>query len=151
MGIALDGNGHMFVADPDYVKEFTTSGSTVNANLITGTYPCDLAFDGSGNLFVDDYVTGTSEYTSAGVLVKANLAPGGMSIALDGRGNLFVSGADASVPSPVGEYTTSGTVINASLITGLYSPCGVAIEQTPEPVTLSLLALGGLALLKRRK
>ena len=47
----------------------------------------------------------------------------------------------------IGEYTTSGSVVNASLVTGLRTPNGIAVTPTPEPSTLALLGAGGLALL----
>jgi hypothetical protein len=40
------------------------------------------------------------------------------------RGQIFVG--EGSV---VGEYTTSGAVVNASLITGLYDPAGLAVDN----------------------
>ena len=51
----------------------------------------------------------------------------------------------------VSEYTTSGSVVNASLITGLSNPLGIAIAaDAPEPGTLALLGLG-LAVFAIRK
>ena len=114
LGIASDGNGHLFVAESSLgaIGEYTTSGGTVNTALITTGlyYPVALAYD-DGDLFVADQIKGVSEYTTAGVLVHSNLAPGfnqPCSIALDGRGNFFVGGPEGSLTVPIGEYTTSG-------------------------------------------
>jgi hypothetical protein len=62
-------------------------------------------------------------------------------------------------PQAVGEYdATTGTAINASLITGLSGPWDFAIPAStapvPEPSTLSMMAVAGVALLgvmRRRK
>jgi hypothetical protein len=48
----------------------------------------------------------------------------------------------------VSEYTTSGDVVNLNVITGLGTPHGIVV--VPEPSTLILAALGGLALLAWR-
>ncbi len=47
----------------------------------------------------------------------------------------------------IGEYTTSGAAVNASLVsTGLYYPGGIAVSQsTPEPSTLALLCVGAMS------
>ncbi len=59
---------------------------------------------------------------------------------------LFV--ADAGLGT-VGEYTTAGQVVNASLISGLPLPVNLAI--IPEPSTWALLAMGAGALLLGRR
>ena len=144
--VALGGNGNIFVLNQaniadGSVGEYTTAGATVNASLITGVYdPRDLACDGNGNLYVAAGVV--YKYATSGVLESNNLAPGfsqACSIALDGRGDFFVGGPDASYAVPVGEYTTSGAVVNASLLTGFLYPSGLQVGQTPEPSTFALL------------
>jgi hypothetical protein len=51
----------------------------------------------------------------------------------------------------VGEYNLDGSSVNPRLITGLITPNGLAVLPTPEPSTLVLAALGGLALLAWRR
>ena len=47
----------------------------------------------------------------------------------DGKGDMFVTNADTgTIGGTVGEYTTSGAVINAALITGLNYPTGLALD-----------------------
>ncbi len=58
-------------------------------------------------------------------------------------GGIFVTNLDSNT---VGEYTTSGATVNASLITGLNVPIGIAVTPTsvsvPEPSTFVLMGLG---------
>ena len=67
---------------------------------------------------------------------------------LKGGSNLFVVNYANNMPGAgaIGEYTTSGATVNASLISGLNSPVFLAIVSTaspvPEPRSLTLLALG---------
>ena len=64
-------------------------------------------------------------------------------IAISGN-NLFVVN---TVAETIGEYTTSGATVNASLITGLVSPFGIAISPVPdEASTASLAGLSAAAL-----
>lgn len=51
----------------------------------------------------------------------------------------------------IGEYTTSGATVNASLVTGLVSPMGIAISPVPEPSSGALAGLGAAALWLRRR
>jgi hypothetical protein len=143
--VANEGNGT--------IGEYSTSGETLNASLVTGlASPCGIAVYGS-DLFVVNNGTGTiSEYTTSGTLVNASLVTG-----LDNPWGIAVSGTDLFVTNRygVGEYSTSGEILNASLVTGLWDVTGVAVVNTPEPSTLALLAVGAVSLLgyawRRRK
>lgn len=149
-GIAILG-GNLFVANVDYspitssspyngtIGEYTTSGQTVNASLISGFPPLLQPFGMviSGNqLFVANYgLNGlgfVGELTTSGSTVNASLISvtgGATGIAISG-GNLFVAnfGTGNLGQGSVGEYTTSGATVNASLITGLTDPTAVAIS-----------------------
>ena len=61
--------------------------------------------------------------------------------------NLFVANSGAGT---IGEYTTSGATVNASLISGLDTPLFIAVAAgppaIPEPSSLALLAVGLAAL-----
>jgi autotransporter-associated beta strand protein len=122
--------GQIFVeSDGDgTVGEYTTSGATVNASLLSGfNSPNNIAVSG-GNLFVTDDGNGRiGEYSTSGVAVNAFLVSGLNSpygIAVSG-GNLFAT--DRSTGT-IGEYTTSGALVNGSLVSGLHNPDGIAVS-----------------------
>ena len=151
--------GNIFVANSGNgtIGEYTTSGATVNASLISGlTVPLGIAVSG-GDIFVSSLgnaadATGAGligEYTTSGATVNASLISG-----LTGPRGIAVSGGDIFVnsQSKIGEYTISGTTVNASLISGA-GGVGIHVEATPEPSTLALASLGAASLLafRRRK
>jgi len=110
------------------IGEYTTSGATVNASLITGlSEPYGIAVSGS-NLFVTNRGSGTiGEYTTSGATVNASLITGlhdPVGIAVSGS-TLFVVNDDNGT---IGEYTTSGATVNASLVSGLNAPYGIAVS-----------------------
>jgi glucose/arabinose dehydrogenase len=135
------------------IGEYTTSGATVNASLISGlNQPFGIAVSGS-NLFVTNSAGGTiGEYTTSGATVNASLIAG-----LNHPFGIAISGSELFVVTENGngtivEYTTSGATVNASLISGLgVNVENIAIVSTvPEPDTLVLFGLGlsGLVLCK---
>ena len=110
------------------IGEYTTSGATVNASLVSGLdEPFGIAVSGS-DLFVADYGYGRiGEYTTSGATVNASLVSG-----LICPAGIAVSGPDLFVATPenstIGEYTTSGATVNASLVSGLSNPHGIAVS-----------------------
>ncbi len=116
-------SGQIYVASSagGYVGEYTTSGATVNASLISGLgYPWGMTWDGNANLYVAQEGSRTvGKYNLSGGIVNSSLisVPGDpMGVALDGAGHVFVYDG---LLNTVGEYTTSGATINSSLITGI--------------------------------
>ena len=147
---AMPGTAHaqIFVANNGSatIGEYTTSGATVNASLVSGlNNPSGIAASG-GDLFIANVGNGTiGEYTTLGGTVNASLVSG-----LNSPEGIAVSGGDLFVANyyggTIGEYTTSGATLNASLVSGLGGPIGLAVEDVPEPSTWAML-LGGLGLL----
>ena len=118
------------------VGEYTTSGATVNASLIStvpGAVPEGIAVSGS-DLFVASYFYGVAVYpTSGGTVYESLFGPEfPRGIAISGA-DLFVSSSyflpcdGIPLCNVIGEYTTSGAVVNGSLITGLSGPEGIAV------------------------
>jgi hypothetical protein len=159
IGIAVFGSD-LFVVNygSNSIGEYTTSGATVNADLISG-----LSDPGGGiavcgsDLFVVNVAGGyegygmIGEYTTSGAVVNASLVSG-----LYIPGAIAVSGSDLFVANfgPfgngwIGEYTTSGATVNTSLF-GLYAPEGIAVV-VPEPATGSLLLIAGARAFMRRR
>jgi hypothetical protein len=151
-GIAVSGSD-LFVANQTSgtIGEYTTSGATMNASLITRlTLPTGVAVSGS-DLFVADLFSGTiGEYTTSGATVNASLITG-----LPSPDAIAPSGSDLFVADINGieEYTTSGATVKASLIGGTATAYGIAIVPTPEPSTAILLAagLGSLSAVHRKR
>jgi DNA-binding beta-propeller fold protein YncE len=81
-------------------------------------------------------------------LISGLLNPIG--IAISGT-NLFVAnfGNGNANTGKIGEYTISGTTVNASLISGLDNPWGITV--VPEPNVLLLFALGVMQFPARRR
>jgi hypothetical protein len=115
------------------IGEYTTSGATVNASLLSGLYyPDQIAISGSDMFVVQDSNGTVGEYTTSGATVNASLITGltnPIGIAVSGS-NLFVSSDNNNTAGAgkIGEYTTSGATVNASLITGLFSPANLAVS-----------------------
>jgi hypothetical protein len=156
--LALSGTD-LFVlnAGNNTVGEYTTSGQTVNASLISGFTPSALAVSG-GYLFVVNQTNGTiGEYTTSGATINASLVtglPGGdYGLAVSGSELLVSQYGNAQLNAGSGSIyqynidAAQGTVTssNTSFITGLYEPRDIAFA-TPEPSTWAML-LGGLGLL----
>ncbi|HEY1601311.1 MAG TPA: hypothetical protein VGG64_17040 [Pirellulales bacterium] len=148
------GSSTEFVPGSGSIGEYNaTTGAVIHKTLVTGltsngnNYPVGIAVSG-GNLFVTN-LNSVAEYNaSTGALESSSLIPGVVApygIAAF-EGNLFV--VDAA-QSTIGEYTTSGSAVNASLITGLGSP--TAITVAPEPSTCVLLTTCAAALLLFRR
>jgi uncharacterized delta-60 repeat protein len=109
------------------VGEYTTSGATVNASLISGlSTPEGIAAVGSDLFVVNQGTNSIGEYTTSGATVNASLITGlvkPIGIAASGS-DLFVTNETGDT---IGEYTTSGATVNASLVTGLSHPRGIAV------------------------
>jgi hypothetical protein len=152
IGIAVSGS-NLFVANQasGTIGEYTTSGATVNAALVTvpPLFPHGIAASGS-DLFVDSTTNTIGEYTTSGATVNPALITG-----LNGPLGIAVSGSDLFVANnlsgTIGEYTTSGATVNPALITGLNGP--YLITVVPDPPTALLFGSGlvGLALAGRRR
>jgi len=162
-GLAVSGSD-LFVTYYDYpysgypgaIREFTTSGATVNTFPVSGSDVAGIVVSGS-DLFVAFDGSGTiGEYTTSGDTVNASLVSG-----LGYPNGIAVSGSDLfvtsdTVPQTIGEYTTSGANVNASLVSGsvLGFPEGIAVVPeavVPEPATGSLLLVAGAGILMRRR
>jgi len=154
--LALDGKGNIFEinAAAGTIGEFTASGAPVNTALISGlASPYGIALDGKGDLFVGSRFGGTvGKYTTGGTALNPSLIyAASTGLTEDGLGHLFI----ASQPSPffassdVGEYNQDGTVVNASLISGLGDVENlVVIVPEPSSVCLTIFAFSVFGVVK---
>ena len=146
-GIAISGTDIFVVNNGNNtIGEYTTAGDPVGSGTLVSTglsAPRGIAVSG-GNIFV---TSGNAilEFTLAGAPVGSGTL---VSSGLNGPMGIAISGTDVFVTnffnSTIGEYTTSGSTVNASLIS-VSLPDGIAV--IPEPSAWSLLAMGGAALL----
>lgn len=178
-GIAVDAWGNIWVADlRNRVQEFTSGGQflqSINSTAQNMYFNCPwgITFDSAGNVLVaDSQGWRVQRFTTAGELLQSFGAGGGdgsdsgCSLAVDPSGNIWVSDR-MHLFTDVYELSTDG-VYEGSLLPGYFhNPQGLAADASwhlwvadgdrlvelsvPEPGTVSLLAFGGLALLRRRR
>ena len=123
-----------FTGNSPRIGKYTTAGGVVAAPLITfpaGTQPLGIAIDGTDLYVVRCDIPGTVEkYTTLGTfvsgLVTSLAVPIG--IAVHG-GELFVTALGNSPgAATIGQYGTGGFVVNSSLVSGMHSPHGIAVQ-----------------------
>jgi len=127
-GIAVSGSDLFVLNDGNNsLAEYTTSGTLLNADLITGLNGPFTVVASGADLFITNFNTGTvGEYTTAGATVNANFISG-----LNSPEALWLSGSDffvANISGTVGEYTTTGATVNAAFVTGLNNPHGLVVS-----------------------
>src|SRR6476661_8857570 len=114
------------------VGKYTTSGATVNRNLVSGLLKPDGIAVSGDKLFVVDVSAGTiGEYTTSGAVVKRTLISGlhvPVGIAVSGE-FLYVTELFGGIGGigTVGKYTISGETVNAALISGMNVPKKITI------------------------
>ena len=143
-GIAVSGS-NIFVSNGTggTVGEYSTSGATVNPALASVlSFPVGMAVSGSDLFVADYYYPGAiGEYTlgatpgtlasSRPSLISGLGAYNPLGIAMSGA-DLFIVNQTAGT---ISEYTTSGDLISASLVSGLNSPTAIAVCGTDLFVT----------------
>jgi beta-lactam-binding protein with PASTA domain/sugar lactone lactonase YvrE len=127
-GVAVDGAGNVFIADPGNQRVVEVSPGGVQTVVpATGlTQPQSVAVDGSGDLFISDYANNAVvEITSGGVQTTVNATslsqPQG--VVVDGAGNVFI--ADSGNHQVV-EIDTVGQI--ELPVTGLVTPSALAVD-----------------------
>ena len=113
------------------IGEYSNSGAPIKPSFLTGLGqlgPTAIVVLPGGNLLVANETKNTiSEYSSTGAAIDNSL------ISVFSPKAIAVSGTDMFVTSAngtVNEYSTSGTLENGPLISGLNSPLGIAVSDT---------------------
>jgi hypothetical protein len=122
---------------PQSIGEYNLNGTPVESGTLVSSGlddPRSIALSGS-DIFVSNLDNNTiGEYTTAGAPVGSGTL---ISSGLDNPLGIAVSGSDIFVVNnyggtpgegSIGEYTTSGTIVNASLVSGLNIPSGIAVS-----------------------
>lgn len=114
------------------VGAYNLDGTTKNASLITGIQSIGLAVSGN-NLYATDRSASTvglyNATTGAGITTPLLTGTGGQTrgITLDGAGNIYMTNYGNGT---VSKYAADGTLINASLISGLNGPFDIALDDS---------------------
>jgi DNA-binding beta-propeller fold protein YncE len=137
-GIALDGNGNVYIADTGnnrVLKETLSGASYIESTVPSSTlsYPSAIAVDGAGNIYISD--TGNNrlliETPSSGNYTERIVPTSTLSypeaVAVDGSGNVYV--ADTGNNRVVMETPSSGSYTETTVPTSaLAYPSGVAAD-----------------------
>jgi hypothetical protein len=121
--MAIDTSGNAWVTHASKIYEYTSSGSSATGSpFATGlTVSYLFAFDGTGDIWIDDINGSTpevGELTSAGTAVTGSPFTGGglnlpYRVAIDGSGNVWVTNS-GSTTAGITELTNAGAPIAGS-------------------------------------
>jgi sugar lactone lactonase YvrE len=157
LGVAVDGNGNVYIADTGNgrVRKVDTSGTittvagtTTGSNLGDGGLatsaqlfnPDDVAVDAAGNVFIADYNNGrVRRVDAAGIITSLNVgaaSPSVASLAVDNGGNIFMATGSSVLkyiaPGAVSVYAGGGLSIpgdgGSPTSATLGAPLGVALD-----------------------
>jgi hypothetical protein len=173
-GLALGGNGTLYVADQTYVdpvasgpvKRFDAGGNYIDELIMNGesggppawqlSGPTGLAIAGdmlytasimNGQILKTDLTTDSTE-----LFADTSLGFSTGPIALLSNGQLL-SGDPSGFYDSIFHFDTDGSLIDTYAL-GLGQVGGIAVAPVPEPGTLALVAaglVGGVAMLRRRR
>ena len=136
-GVALDGNGDVFVADMrnNLVKEIPAGcASSSCVSTLGGIYnPTGIAVDGAGNVYVTDNGEGFVKEMPSGcassscmtTLGGGFIEPSG--VAVDGAGNVYVADFGNNVVKEMPSGCASSSCVS-TLGGGFHEPSGVAVD-----------------------
>ena len=149
--VAVDGAGNVFVGDTgnNAVKEILAVNGSIPANPTILTLASGLsgnvAVDAAGDVYVSG--SGISEILAVNGSIPANPTidilldiPTGSGLAMDGKGNVFVSGFSGVNPSGVGELARSQSP------TLSFGPTGVGSTSSDSPLSTKIQNVGNATL-----
>jgi sugar lactone lactonase YvrE len=151
-GLAFDTNGDLFASNlPSTIVKILPNG-TVSTFYSGLSEPLGMAFDASGNLYVESDLG-----VNQGIITK--ITPGGAAstfasglagtsdgLVIDGSGNIYL----ANNPGSISKFTPPSG-IPSTFASGLNGADSMVLAPVPEPSCIALMAMGGLALLALRR
>jgi DNA-binding beta-propeller fold protein YncE len=132
-----DDGAYLFASSPSSGKigKYTTSGAVVNAAFVSGGFRATdgIAVSG-GNLFVvngnntnnntiDEYDAVTGAVVHAALISQLKIAED-VAVSPDGATLFVTDQPSTAIGATIGEYTTAGATVNATLVSGLGGPNG---------------------------
>jgi sugar lactone lactonase YvrE len=134
LGVALDANGALYIADESKNRVVKVSGKTVSVVALSGVTlkaPSALALDGAGNLYIADTGNGRvvelNRSGAAQVLPVGNIALAGSSgLEADGAGDIYI--ADAGIDRIVRVSAVGVASVLSTEALRLSSPTGLAVD-----------------------
>ncbi|MGA2595368.1 MAG: BACON domain-containing carbohydrate-binding protein, partial [Bryobacteraceae bacterium] len=128
-GVAVDGNGNVYIADSgdNAVKEWNT---TLTALVSSGlSNPQGVAVDGKGNIYIADSTDNAIKEWNAVTNAVTSLVGSGISypagVAVDAQGNVYFSDYGHNA---IKEWIAASGLVNTLVSTGLNAPRGVAVD-----------------------
>jgi hypothetical protein len=138
-------SGFLFVANfnDDSIRRYTLSGGAPNASISTGIFgPTFLGIRPGGSIMVSNFSTnsvstfGASETSGASPFVSGITSPEGLAAI---GNNIAVVSYDGNVRL----YNSTGGLVNASFITGLAAPTGIAYLPVKTPHLPATVKING--------
>ena len=129
-GVAVDGQGNLYIADTanNVIKQLSAITHQATVIIAGLNSPSAVAVDGNGNLYIAD--TGNhaiEEFSPASqqltALVSGLSNPSG--VALDSQGNVYFSDTSNNV---IGEWSAANQQVTTLVNSGLSNPTGVAVD-----------------------
>jgi len=142
-GLACNSSDNLYVSFGSQITKFDSSG---HQSIFASSLSVEgIAFDSSGNLYAACGST-IKEFDSNGNMsIFASGLSGIWDLACGSSGNIYAINNDSGT---IEKFDSSGNM--SIFASGLNNPCGIAV-LVPEPTTILLLGLGGMALVRRRK
>lgn len=140
-GVAVDGSGTVYVADPAAAAVYKVTilpNGTCNQSAIGSGFgtPWGVAVDGSGSVYITDLGSSTlaaavykETLQASGSYLQSTVGSGWISpaaIAVDSMGNVDV--ADGGIPGFFMETPSEGGYIQSAIGAGWTSPSGIAVD-----------------------
>ena len=140
-GIASDVAGNLYIADTgnNRILKYSNIGTLLASWGTTGSangqfnQPWGVAVDAASIYVGDSGNNRVQKFTQAGAFISAWTVTGAHGVAVDGLGNLFVSGTSA-----IGKYTVAGALVTS------WGSAGAGNSQFNAPYGIAVDAAGGV-------